>query len=233
MCIAYPSLHTAPTRPFCITPCAAVCSISCSQGNCTAPDTCTCESGWDGPTCSSPGGQQFACGAIVAGFQVGKIQVHVWGKPLQVEAVSCRKIHLHQATARCAIQCQHMCIALPSTHCTRTPFCTTPCAAVCSPSCDHGNCTAPGTCTCESGWEGAVCDSLGGQQSACEACACGWAGGVEPGACSRPNIAGSKTGLRCKLSTCAPPTCPCTSHTLSSVPAGLHPRGQCDLHRRG
>jgi len=31
--------------------------------------------------------------------------------------------------------------------------------AVCSPSCVHGNCSAPSECTCTTGWTGKLCDT--------------------------------------------------------------------------
>ena len=45
--------HTHPPPPH---PPDPVCSPACDHGNCTAPDTCACEAGWEGPACSTPGG---------------------------------------------------------------------------------------------------------------------------------------------------------------------------------
>ena len=30
-------------------------------------------------------------------------------------------------------------------------------AAICSPDCDNGNCTEPGVCSCDEGWNGTTC----------------------------------------------------------------------------
>ena len=32
--------------------CTAICNIGCLHGNCTNPDTCTCDIGWTGDTCN-------------------------------------------------------------------------------------------------------------------------------------------------------------------------------------
>ena len=36
--------------------CVAVCCSGCVQGNCTAPDQCSCWKGWTGEQCSIPPG---------------------------------------------------------------------------------------------------------------------------------------------------------------------------------
>ena len=36
---------------YCIT--IAICSSECLMGNCTEPDTCTCDPGWTGQTCNT------------------------------------------------------------------------------------------------------------------------------------------------------------------------------------
>jgi Golgi apparatus protein 1 len=48
------------------------------------------------------------------------------------------------------------------------------CAAVCSPGCVHGNCTAPNVCTCDVGWRGNDCN-----KSVCLP-------GCKSGRCDRP-----------------------------------------------
>ncbi|RLN95529.1 hypothetical protein BBJ28_00007480 [Nothophytophthora sp. Chile5] len=154
--------------------CAKVCE---NGGVCTAPDVCSCSSGWTGDDCTLPvcstscGSRQICVGpnacACIPGYD---------GFP------TC-------TTPQCVQSCAHggTCSAPDTCACAAGWFdanCTTP---VCTQTCGNGgNCTAPDTCSCAAAWQGTdcrvpKCTQTCGNGGSCVApdsclCAAGWSG---------------------------------------------------------
>ena len=62
------------------------------------------------------------------------------------------------------------------------------CEAVCAGGCGHGTCAAPGLCSCEAGFSGAQCSTVGCPRGTWGAdcgseCQCGHGGQGQPGQC--------------------------------------------------
>ena len=133
-----------------------VCTESCVNGKCTAPDTCACAQGWKGSTCDAP-----ICFPQSGNGGTGTGGCGANGKCVAPDTCSC-------ASGWSGKDCS-------------TPVCD---EVKCSAA--HGTCSAPNACTCAKGWQGATCDQAicetacgaHGKCTAPDACTCakGWRG---------------------------------------------------------
>jgi hypothetical protein len=157
---------------------SATCAKVCENGGvCSAPDVCTCASGWTGDDCTTPVCSS-SCGARQVCVGPDKCDcIPGYGGP-----PAC-------STPLCVQTCEHggVCSAPDTCSCSSGWFdanCTTP---VCTQTCGNsGNCTAPNTCTCSSAWKGTDCRipvcaqacNNGGSCVAPDSCLCatGWSG---------------------------------------------------------
>ncbi|OWZ23365.1 hypothetical protein PHMEG_0001774 [Phytophthora megakarya] len=157
---------------------SASCAKVCENGGvCSAPDVCTCTSGWTGDDCTIP----------VCSTSCGSRQICVG--PDQCACIPGYGGFPTCSTPQCVQICAHggICSAPDTCSCTSGWFdsnCTTP---VCTQTCGNGgNCTAPNTCTCSDAWKGTDCRvpvctqtcSNGGSCVAPDSCLCaaGWSG---------------------------------------------------------
>lgn len=108
--------------------CEAICSAGCVQGECSAPDVCTCHLAADGV---SPGWYGEDCSLCVQGAHT----CH--------DNASCSSVD-----GRLACECSPGFAGDG----------VTDCRPVCNFDCGHGTCTGPNTCTCQLGWTGPRCD---------------------------------------------------------------------------
>ena len=178
------------------TECSPVCDTPCVHGKCTSPGICECDKSTLLPNVT--GWEGAACDMCVQG-------VH----PCHANA-SCSS---RNATLTCT--CQPGFIGDGIT-----------CSAVCASGCVHGDCLAPGVCTCHlsadgtrPGWGGVDCSvCVQGAHSCHDNATCSSENGKLACEC-QPGYAGD--GLTCR------PVCnfPCGSHGRCSAPNTC----ECDL----
>uniref|UniRef100_A0A7S2SRM0 EGF-like domain-containing protein n=1 Tax=Rhizochromulina marina TaxID=1034831 RepID=A0A7S2SRM0_9STRA len=132
-----------------------------NQGSCVAPDECTCTDGWSGFDCTVPVCRhlQQPSGAITGCLYGGQCVA-----PDKCECVTTESIlwTKHQGAPRGTTGFAGSDCSMPM--CTQgfyDPFCTdlpeAPGGEGCYRCANGGNCTAPDTCTCPSGWTGYDC----------------------------------------------------------------------------
>ena len=175
--------------------CLPVCDPACHSvhGICTAPDSCSCGAGWDGPTCTQCTNDTLACGifAHCGNSTTGEGQICVcdyqyagdpyvgcvpvcdapcnFGDCIAPNMCSCEGLwkgpNCNQCetdrTAASPTPCDENAVCEAEGSDLGTCACNPPseyagdgavCSPVCSLGCRHGDCTAPGVCTCYDGF---------------------------------------------------------------------------------
>jgi len=155
------------------------CGYDCENGNCTGPDTCTCDVGWTSANCSQciclPGCDKGYCELPFECKCKAGWTGMLCNKPI------CKPgcIHGHcNAPGECVCHpgwtgenCSE-CLPLPGCH-WNNGYCSKPMECKCRPGyhgnfCKHANCTPgchpqygycinPDTCWCHTGWNGPTC----------------------------------------------------------------------------
>ena len=177
-----------------------VCDPGCVNGNCTAPNTCTCETGFNGTTCLDPVCDPGCVNGNCTGPNTCTCETGFNGTTC-LDPV-------------CDPGCVNGNCTAPNTCTCETGFNGTTCLdPVCDPGCVNGNCTGPNTCTCETGFNGTTCVDPVCDPSCLSPLLC-----IAPGKCSCPD---GFTGPNCDEPKCdpacgensdcvAPNTCACT-----------------------
>ena len=130
---------------------AVDCNNPCKNGGtCTAHDTCTCDEGWTGTKCET-------CGWKPNILPIFLLYTYLYVLGVSPHTLICVLLQNTTEGSKHFEFGRH--IIKLSLFINATLFAYS-CAAICtSPCLNEGNCTAPGTCTCDVGWTGRQCET--------------------------------------------------------------------------
>ena len=135
---------------------------SCVNGFCIAEDTCQCDEGWQGDTCSTPICDPSCVNGICSFHGVCTCYTG-WTGSLCEDVVEVNCTTEECPPYECTRNCNNgICVIDENDNekcvCNGGWYGESCVDALCSESCVYGTCTSPGGCDCNAGWQGVDCD---------------------------------------------------------------------------
>ncbi len=141
----------------------AVCTYSCVQGSCTAPNTCTCNGNWGGPLCDRCADGWTASDCQTREFFEFSFVLHSQPFARKVVTMAHASSLIRATATRAGLVRDAACVSLSSAAST-VKFVGLLIAfelilARCKEGCKFGSCNVPNECICDAFSHGELCDA--------------------------------------------------------------------------